>query len=143
MGHTSGLAGWDTPITLGDFYDWDKVTGLLAVQKPWWEPGTVSGYHAFTHGYLLGELVHRITGKSLGTFFREEVAEPSGADFHIGLPEEHDRRGAGLSPFEMPESFDAPPDLTSIAMKVFTNPFLDPGLSFLKSRGWLGRDSCC
>ena len=61
LSHTSGLAGWDTPITLEDFYDWDKITGLLAAQKPWWIPGAASGYHAFTHGYLLGELVRRIT----------------------------------------------------------------------------------
>jgi CubicO group peptidase (beta-lactamase class C family) len=140
LSHTSGLAGWDTPITLDDWYDWEKVTGLLAAQKPWWEPGTASGYHSFTQGYLLGELVRRTTGKSPGTFFREEVAEPLGADFHIGLPEEHDHRVAQLIPPTMPEGGDIPFDPTSIVMKVFTNPILDPTLAFLKSRGWLGAE---
>ncbi len=140
LSHTSGLPGWDTPITLEDLYDWDKVTGLLAAQKPWWEPGTVSGYHVFTQGYLLGELVRRTTGKSPGTFFREEVTEPSGADFHIGLPEEYDNRVAPLIPSEMLEGVDIPLDPTSIVMKVFTNPILDPTLSFIKSRGWLGAE---
>ena len=68
LSHTSGLAGWDTPITLEDFYDWDKVTGLLATQKPWWEPGTASGYHMFTHGYLLGDLVVALLGNRLERF---------------------------------------------------------------------------
>ena len=65
--HTSGLAGWEEKITPEVLFDWDKAVSLLAAQKPWWEPGTKSGYHAITHGYLLGELVRRITNKSLGT----------------------------------------------------------------------------
>jgi len=138
--HTSGLPGWDTPLTQEDLYDWDKVTGLLAAQKPWWEPGTVSGYHPFTQGYMLGELVRRITGKSLGTFLREEVAEPSGADFHIGLPEENDSRVAELIPLKMPEGSEIPFDPKSMAMKIFTNPIQDPSYSFVKSRGWLGAE---
>jgi CubicO group peptidase (beta-lactamase class C family) len=64
------------------------MASTLAAQEAWWEPGTRSGYHSITFGYLLGELVRRITGRTLGTFFREEVAVPLGADFHIGLAEE-------------------------------------------------------
>jgi CubicO group peptidase (beta-lactamase class C family) len=89
---------------------------------------------------MLGELVRRITGKSLGTFFREEVAEPLGADFHIGLPKEHDSRVAELIPPEMPGGSDIPFDPESIAMKIFTNPIQDPTLSYVKSRGWLGAE---
>ena len=140
LSHTSGLAGWDTLITLEDFYDWDKVTGLLAAQKPWWEPGTVSGYHGFTHGYLLGELVRRVTGKSLGAFFRDELAEPLGADFFIGLPEEYDIRVAELIPSETPEGFDIDLDPESMFMKVFGNPILDPKQKYTRSRGWLGAE---
>src|SRR6185436_16412299 len=75
MSHAAGLSGWKEKITNDDLYDWDKVCGLLAAQAPYWEPGTACGYHALTQGYLVGEVVRRITGKSLGTVFREEIAE--------------------------------------------------------------------
>ena len=93
MGHTAGLPGWDAPMTDDDLYDWDLATSILAAQAPWWEPGTASGYHAITQGYLVGEVVRRITGQSLGTFFAKELAGPLGADFHIGLPPEDDAPG--------------------------------------------------
>jgi len=98
MSHAAGLSGWKEPITPETLYDWDKATSLLAAQAPYWEPGTASGYHALTQGYLVGEVVRRITGKSLGTVFREEIAEPLGADFHIGLPASEDARVAELIP---------------------------------------------
>ena len=71
---------------------------MLAAQAPWWEPGTASGYHAITQGYLVGEVVRRVTGESVGTFFAKEVAGPLGADFHIGTPEECDPRVALVIP---------------------------------------------
>jgi CubicO group peptidase (beta-lactamase class C family) len=86
MSHSAGLCGWREPITRNDLYDWEKATALLAAQEPFWTPGTMSGYHAMTQGYLVGEVVRRISGRSLGTVFRDEVAAPLGADFHIGLP---------------------------------------------------------
>ncbi len=98
LGHTAGLSGWEEKLALEDLADWERCTSLLAAQAPWWEPGTASGYHAVTQGYLVGEVVRRITGSSLGRFFREEVAEPLGADFHIGLPPELDARVAPLIP---------------------------------------------
>lgn len=76
MSHSSGLSGWKEAIAPGDIYDWDKVCALLAAQEPFWEPGTASGYHGLTQGYLIGEVVRRIAGQSLGTFFRKEVTEP-------------------------------------------------------------------
>ena len=94
--HMSGLAGIEEVISADDYYDWGKITKLLESQKPWWEPGTKAGYHAITHGYLIGELIRRITGKSLGTFFREEIAEPLKADFHIGLLKKDGNRVADL-----------------------------------------------
>jgi CubicO group peptidase (beta-lactamase class C family) len=96
LGHTAGLPTWDEPITVSDLYDWQAVTALLAAQAPQWEPGTQAGYHSVTFGFLVGEVVRRVTGRSLGAFFAEEVAGPLGADFHIGLPAEHDHRVAPL-----------------------------------------------
>jgi CubicO group peptidase (beta-lactamase class C family) len=98
LSHTSGLSGWDEPLTGHDLYDWERCTSLLAAQAPWWPPGTASGYHALTQGYLVGEVVRRITGCTLGAFFAREVAGPLGADFHIGLPAEHDLRVAPVIP---------------------------------------------
>ena len=86
MGHTAGLSGWTEPLEPEDLADWEKVTSLLAAQEPWWEPGSASGYHAVTQGFLIGEIVRRITGASIGSFFADEIAGPLGADFHIGLP---------------------------------------------------------
>src|SRR5580692_8820774 len=85
LGHTAGLPGFTAPMRFEDYYDWDKVTGLLAAQAPWWAPGTASAYHAVTQGFLVGEVVRRITGQTLGTFFRRELAEPLGGDFLIGV----------------------------------------------------------
>jgi CubicO group peptidase (beta-lactamase class C family) len=99
MSHSAGLAGFDPPLADATrLYDWDAVVEQLAGQTPWWTPGDGSGYHAVTQGYLQGEIVRRATGRSIGTFFREEIAEPLGADFHIGLAPEHDARVAELVP---------------------------------------------
>jgi CubicO group peptidase (beta-lactamase class C family) len=96
LGHTAGLPTWDRPITAADLYDRRAVTALLAAQAPQWEPGTQAGYHSITFGFLVGEVVRRVTGRSLGAYFAEEVAGPLGADFHIGVPAEHDHRVAPL-----------------------------------------------
>lgn len=86
LSHTSGLSGWEQPVTFDDvLHDWDKCTTLLAAQEPWWPPGTASGYHSYTMGFLVGEVVRRITGRRFGRFFADEIARPLGADFHIGL----------------------------------------------------------
>lgn len=129
MAHTSGLSGWTEPITIDDLYDWDKATSLLAAQEPWWEPGTVSGYHALTHGYLIGELVRRITGQTLGTFLRERVTEPLGADFHIGLDPVHFDRVSNLvppPPITIPEGIDP----QGVAVRTFSNPMISAEVSW-------------
>lgn len=69
MNHAAGLSGMDEVMSATEMYDWDKMVSMLAAQAPWWAPGSASGYHAITQGYLIGEVVRRITGKSLGTFF--------------------------------------------------------------------------
>jgi CubicO group peptidase (beta-lactamase class C family) len=98
LGHTAGLPSWDTPVTLEQLYDWPSVTALLAEQAPSSEPGLVGAYHAVTQGFLIGEVVRRVTGRGLGRFFADEVAGPLGADFHIGLAAEDDHRVAPIIP---------------------------------------------
>jgi len=122
LSHTSGVGGWDAPFAPEDMYDWDRSTSLLAAQAPWWEPGSASGYHASNYGHLIGELVRRITGTSLGTFFADEIAGPLHADFSIGLPAEHDHRVASVLP-PPPIAFDLDAmDRESITYKTFTGP---------------------
>ena len=104
LSHTAGLPTWDEPMTVADLYDWPKATARLAAQAPRWEPGTQAGYHAMTQGYLVGEVVRRVTGVSLGTFFAREVAGPLGADFYIGLPAEHDGRVIPVFPPPAPSA---------------------------------------
>lgn len=123
LGHTSGLPGWSEPITVDDLYDWEKATSLLAAQEPWWEPGTASGYHAVTQGFLVGEVIRRVTGQTLGTFFREQVTEPFGADFHIGLdPGQFDRVAKVIPPPPISEAFIA--EASEMALRTLTNPML-------------------
>jgi len=98
LGHTAGLPTWEKPLTVEQLYDWPTATGLLAEQAPSTEPGAVGAYHAVTQGFLIGEVVRRVTGRGLGRFFAEEVAGPLGADFHIGLAAEHDHRVAPVIP---------------------------------------------
>jgi len=86
MGHKSGLTGLSVPTTVQDYYDWEKITALLAGQEPLFPPGSTTGYQAMTFGFLVGEVIRRITGQSCGVFFGSEIAGPLGADFHIGLP---------------------------------------------------------
>ncbi|MHA1472979.1 MAG: serine hydrolase domain-containing protein [Promethearchaeota archaeon] len=96
LSHSAGLPGFDEEIPVEALYDWDRIINLLAAQKPWWKPGTKIGYHMTTFGYLLGELVRRITGRTLGTYFRENIANPLNIDFHIGLSENYDLRVADI-----------------------------------------------
>lgn len=124
MSHTAGLAGWQVPITVEDLYDWDKATSLLAAQAPWWEPGTASGYHAITQGYLEGEIVRRITGQTIGEFTAKEVTGPLGADFHIGTPAECDARvGHVIAPADPLAGVDMGPE--SMASRLLAHAQLE------------------
>ncbi|MGW7414561.1 serine hydrolase domain-containing protein [Streptomyces sp. NPDC054863] len=97
--HRAGLLGPQEPLTIDDVYDWEKTCAALAATTPWWEPGTAQGYHAISFGFLVGEVVRRITGLSLGTFLRKEITEPLGADLYIGTPaQEHTRCADTIGP---------------------------------------------
>ncbi|MFG2572670.1 serine hydrolase domain-containing protein [Streptomyces sp. NPDC048481] len=96
LSHTAGLPDWVWPVA--DLYDWPTATARLAAQAPQWEPGSAAGYHSLTQGFLVGEVVRRITGRMPGEFFADEIAGPLGADFHMGLPERDDPRVAPAVP---------------------------------------------
>jgi CubicO group peptidase (beta-lactamase class C family) len=113
LSHRAGLAAVKDVLPGEALYDWNAMCAALAAQEPWWTPGTAHGYHALTFGWLVGELVRRITGRSLGTYFREEVAGPLGLDFHIGLPEAEHHRVAEISMLPPP-----PPDDDGIQLGV-------------------------
>lgn len=132
LSHGAGLSGFDEPLRREALFDWDLITGLLARQKPWWEPGTMPGYHMLTFGYMVGELVRRISGKTLGGFFRDEVALPLKVDFHIGLPEEHESRVADMVSSPVPAGLLSI-DRQSIAGRTIFNPPLVPAYS---DRAW-------
>jgi CubicO group peptidase (beta-lactamase class C family) len=121
LSHTAGLSGMDKKVEGDALYDWEWMTTALAKQEPWWKPGTQSGYHALTQGHLIGEIVRRATGQTIGNFFRQEIAEPTGADFHIGANEALDKRIGNLVP---PKSGPSP-NPKSIAGRTFANPGVD------------------
>ncbi len=96
--HQAGLAAVREPLPDEALFDWRAVCDALAAQAPWWEPGTKHGYHAMTFGHLVGEVVRRVDGRSLGNYFREELAQPLGLDFHVGVPEPALARCAEMLP---------------------------------------------
>jgi CubicO group peptidase (beta-lactamase class C family) len=138
MSHSSGLSGWREPLQTEDLYNWEKMTRLLAAQAPLWEPGTASGYHMVTFGYLMGEVVRRITGRSLGAVFREEIAGPLDADFHIGLPASEDSRVAETIPWPMPQT-GAKPVFSEIQEITFLNMPYDIATT-TRTRAWRGAE---
>jgi CubicO group peptidase (beta-lactamase class C family) len=105
--HQAGLPALDRPLARADALAWDPMVDALAAQRPLWQPGTEHGYHALTYGWLVGEVVRRVSGRSLGTFFRDEIAQPLGLDFHIGLPKDEQHRVSRL--------VQAPMDLDALA----------------------------
>ncbi|MGQ0616564.1 MAG: serine hydrolase domain-containing protein [Acidimicrobiia bacterium] len=126
LDHSAGLAAVGPPLPTGALYDWDAMTAALAAQEPWWEPGADHGYHAVTYGFLVGELIRRVGGRSVGAFLREEVCGPLGSDFWVGVQEADDGRVAYCPPIRPGPgenvNFFAGADPESVAVKAFTNP---------------------
>lgn len=124
LSHRAGLPTVDGTLTRDDLLAWEPVVNALAAQKPYWEPGTTHGYHALTYGWLVGEVVRRVSGRSLGTFFVDEVAAPLGLDFCVGLPVGHRDRVSRLvnpAPAE-PGALESVPE----AARKMAEAFLDP-----------------
>ncbi len=126
LNHQAGLPAIETPLPPEALFDWDTLTRALAAQAPYWEPGSQHGYHAMTFGWLVGDIVRRVSGRSLADFFRTEIAAPLGLDFWIGLPESHEPRVARLrmapySPNPTP-LLSAMMNRESLTAKAFLNP---------------------
>jgi CubicO group peptidase (beta-lactamase class C family) len=122
MAHTSGVSGWDQPFSIRDMYDWESSTERLALQRPWWEPGTASGYHANNQGHLVGEVIRRVTGKTFKRFVAEEIAGPLGADFQVGAREGDWDRIAPVVPPPPPDVDFRTLDPESVLVKTYTGP---------------------
>ncbi len=118
LAHTVGLVGLDDMLSVEDLCAWDPVVKALAAQTPFWEPGTAHGYHALTFGHLVGEVVRRVSGQSVGDFVRDHIAGPVGAEFHIGVPDDALERVAPLLDFPggMGADTGGPPDPTMTAI---------------------------
>lgn len=114
LDHSAGVPHIRAPLRDGAYADWDYMTDLIAKEEPFWTPGTRNGYHAVTFAWTVGEIVRRVAGKPLGQFFQEEVAEPLGLDFWIGLPEDKESR---VAPMIQPEiDPNAPPSKFALAL---------------------------
>lgn len=138
LSHTSGVSGLEQPAAIEHLYDWETSTSRMAAQAPWWEPGTASGYHALNFGHLLGEVVRRVTGKSLKRFVAEEIAGPLGADFQIGAAAADTGRIAPVVP-PPPLPFDlATMDPSSPAVRTFTGP--PPDANAANTAAWRAAD---
>ncbi|MEV6836893.1 serine hydrolase domain-containing protein [Streptomyces sp. NPDC051133] len=125
LSHRAGLSGLREPHSLDALYDWELTTARLAAMEPWWEPGTRSGYHALTYGFLVGEVVRRVSGLRPGAFLEREVTGPLGIDFTVGLPATEAGRAAELvHPPAVPSSERASAfsQLTPAALAALANP---------------------
>jgi CubicO group peptidase (beta-lactamase class C family) len=128
LSHRAGLPAVRKLLDADALFNWTSMTTALAEQEPWWVPGTKHGYHALTFGWLVGEVIRRITGKTPGVYLRDEIAGPLGADIHIGLDAKHDARTADMiaaappAPGEPNLFADVMKDPESMVAKAFMNP---------------------
>lgn len=127
LDHSVGVPVLRGQVENGELYDWDRIVGRLEAEEPFWEPGTRNGYHMLNFGWTVGELVRRVSGRSLGSFFREEVAEPLSIDFWIGLPEQHEHRVAPITGYVRSKG----EPLNEFAKTLLADPASIPGLAMV------------
>ena len=132
LNHESGVPAFREPIKDGGFLEWDYMISRLEAEEPFWEPGTRNGYHMVNFGWTVGELVRRVSGQSLGAFFAEHVAGPTGADFWIGIPDGFDRP---IAPIKM--AMPGPQDMEGkFTQKLMSEPTSIAALSLFNVGGW-------
>ena len=134
LDHSAGVPALRAKVKDDGPYDWTYMTGRLADEEPFWVPGTRNGYHGVTFGWTVGEMVRRASGKSLGTFFQEEVAQPLGLDFWIGLPEEIEPRVAPV----LPHVYKAEDMKTPFLLDLATNRQSTAALFFFNIGAFMG-----
>ena len=132
LDHSVGLPAFKTPLRHGGCNDWSYMVEMLADEEPFWEPGTRNGYHMINFGWTVGELVRRVSGKSLGAFFRDEIATPLGVEFWIGAPESVEPRVAPVMMY-VPKPGDA---MSEFMQKVMLEPKSTQALSLLNGGGF-------
>jgi CubicO group peptidase (beta-lactamase class C family) len=120
--HRAGLPAVREMLPPEALYDWTMITEALAAEEPWWTPGTAHGYHAITFGWLVGEVVRRVDGRGVGTYFRQEIAEPLGLDFHIGLADPEHHRVSELSELGATGLDELDPSALGLMQVVLTDP---------------------
>jgi CubicO group peptidase (beta-lactamase class C family) len=137
--HRAGLPAIRPLLPPLAMYDWERMTTALAAEEPWWEPGTCHGYHVNTFGFMVGELVRRVSGETIGAFLRREVTGPLDADFLIGTGPEHDPRIAdylfmpGMTPSE---AMGGDPSQPELLQRVYLNPPGVCGDGTVNTRAW-------
>ena len=134
LSHQAGLPALRETLPKGAFYDWDYMVGALAATEPFWTPGTQHGYHGLTFGFLVGEVIRRVSGTGLGEFFQREIADPLELDFWLGLPEEIEDRVAPNLP---PDLVAAGANLPSLYKAAMTDPHSVSGLMVHNSGGYM------
>ncbi|MBW2316048.1 MAG: beta-lactamase family protein [Deltaproteobacteria bacterium] len=136
LSHQAGLPAVRKPLPDDAVVNWDVMVAALAEQEPWWEPGTKHGYHALTFGFLVGEVIRRASGKTVGEWFREHVSGPLDADYHIGFGPELDARTSDLQGSLLPSSGGGGDDVPDIPgplgqmMKDMRDPSTMTGAAF-------------
>ena len=132
LAHRSGVPALRAPVKADGFLDFDYVAKQLAEETPFWKPGTAHGYHMVTFGWTVGELVRRVSGKSLGQFFKDEIAMPYGVDFHIGLPNAEFHRVSKLQVYK-PAPKETP---STFVQAMLADPTGLQALAFGNNGGW-------
>ena len=146
LSHRAGLPAVRKQLPMDAYVNWPVMCAALAAQEPWWDPGTKHGYHAITFGYLVGEVIRRITGKTIGAYLRDEIARPLNLDMHIGVDASFDSRIADLiaapppPPGKPDQVAEMARDPESVTFKAIANPrpVIDPAL--VNSREWRGAE---
>ncbi|TDD67451.1 serine hydrolase domain-containing protein [Actinomadura rubrisoli] len=137
--HQAGLPALRDRLPPGAMFDRSVMAKALTEQEPWWRPGHGHGYHVNTFGFLIGEVVRRATGHTIGTLLREEISGPLGADVHIGLPATEHHRVAEFAWDEPPPEDDRSMDLSGSQLMTY-NAYFNPGglsgMGVINTRAW-------